>query len=147
MPLKTGMSYQLQNERYIFVLICFLSRLFLSVPHFVILCSGYRFADGIQWKCKEVVDLRFVHLNAAQLPGIFFPKSTDMNLLYKLVGTLFTSCWLLFMCFLFQFIFVLPARYVRMRNFSGKSKQVQAVYRFRNHWSDGKRNAKVRTVN
>ena len=30
--------------------------------------------------------------------------------------------------FFFQFIFVFPARYVRMRNFSGKSKQAEAVY-------------------
>ena len=30
--------------------------------------------------------------------------------------------------FFFQLIFVLPARYVRMRNFSGKFKQTQAFY-------------------
>ena len=43
---------------------------------------------------------------------------------YKLVGILFTS----FHVFFFQLIFVLPARYVRMRNVSGKSKQMQVVY-------------------
>ena len=43
---------------------------------------------------------------------------------------LFTSCSLLSMCFSFSlFIFVLPARYVLMRNFLGKSKQTQTVYR------------------
>ena len=39
----------------------FLSRSFLAVTHFVILCSGYRFTEGI----------RFVHPNAAQLSAIF----------------------------------------------------------------------------
>ena len=33
-----------------------------------------------------------------------------------------------FHVFFFQFIIVLPARYVRMRDFSGKLKQMQAVY-------------------
>ena len=45
----------------------------------------------------------------------------------KLVGTqlsLFTTFPVLFV----QFIFVLLATYVRMRNFTGKSKQMQAVY-------------------
>ena len=40
------------------------------------------------------------------------------------VHWLFTT----FRVFFFQFMFVLPARYVRMRNFSGKSKQAQVVY-------------------
>ena len=83
MLLKIMMAYQLQNEHDIFVCLCvidFLSRSFLAVTHFVILCSGYRFAEGI----------RFVHPNAAQLSGIFFAKSIDMKLVYKLVGTLFT---------------------------------------------------------
>ena len=89
--------------------VCFLSRSFLAVTHFVILCSGYRFAEGIQSNCKEVVDLRFVHPNAGQLSGIFFPKSIDMKLVYKLVGTLFTSCSLLSTCFSFSlFLFCLP---------------------------------------
>ena len=47
--------------------------------------------------------------------------------MYKLLGTqlsLFTTFQVLF----FQFVFVLPARCVRMRIFTGKSKQMQAVY-------------------
>ena len=40
------------------------------------------------------------------------------------MGTLFTS----FHWFFFKLIFVLPARYVRMHNFSGKWKQTQVVY-------------------
>ena len=47
--------------------------------------------------------------------------------MYKLVGTqlsLFTT----FHVFFFQFIFVLPAKYVRMHSFMGKSKQAQVVY-------------------
>ena len=32
------------------------------------------------------------------------------------------------MFYFFQFIFVLPTRYVRMHNFLGKSKQMQAIY-------------------
>ena len=40
------------------------------------------------------------------------------------MGILFTS----FHVFFFQLIFVLPARYVHMRNVSGKSKQMQVVY-------------------
>ena len=72
------------------------------MTHFVILCSGYRLAEVIRQNCKEVVDLRFVHPNAAQLSGIFFSKYTDTKLVYKLVGTLFTSCSLLSAClFLF----------------------------------------------
>ena len=79
--------------------IYFLSRSFLAVTHFVILCSGYRFAEGI----------RFVHPNAAQLSAIFFSKSTDTKLVYKLVGTLFTSSSLLSACFSFSlFFFCLP---------------------------------------
>ena len=42
-----------------------------------------------------------------------------MNFVDKLFTTLHV--------FFFQFIFVLPARYVHMGNFSGKSKQMQAV--------------------
>ena len=45
---------------------------------------------------------------------------------YKVVGTqlsLFTTFCMLF----FQFIFALPARYVRMHNVTGKSKQMQAA--------------------
>ena len=90
------------------------------MTHFI-LCSRYRFADG-----KEVVDLRSVHPNAAQLSGIFFPKFRHRKLVYKLVGTqlsLFTT----FHMFFFQFIFVLPARYVHMHNFMGKLKQTQVV--------------------
>ena len=34
-----------------------------------------------------------------------------------------------FCMFFFWFIFILPTRYVRICNFSGKSKQMQAVYR------------------
>ena len=60
-----------------------------------------------------------------QLSGVFFSKSTDMKLVYILVGTLFTSCSLLSACFS---IFVLPPRYVCMCNFLGKSKQTQVVY-------------------
>ena len=47
--------------------------------------------------------------------------------MYKLVGTqlsLLITVRLLF----FQFVFILPARCVRMGNFTGKSKQMQAVY-------------------
>ena len=89
--------------------IYFLSWSFLAVTHFLILCSGYRFAEGIWQNCKEVVDLRFVHRNAVQLSGIFFPKSTDTKLAYILVWTLFTSCSLLSMCFSFSlFLFCLP---------------------------------------
>ena len=33
-----------------------------------------------------------------------------------------------FRVFFFQFIFVLPARYVPMRNFLGNSEQTQAIY-------------------
>ena len=81
----------------------FYSWSFLAVNHFVILCSGYRLAEGIWKNCKEVVDLRFVHPNAAQLSGIFFPISTDTKLVYKLVGTLFTSCWRVFLSGYFSF--------------------------------------------
>ena len=48
--------------------------------------------------------------------------------MYKLVGTqlsLFTTFHVLF----FQFVFVLPARFARMRNFTEKSKQMEAVNR------------------
>ena len=87
--------------------IYFLSRSFLAATHFFILCSGYRFAEVIRQNCK-VVDLRFVHPNAAQLSGIFFSKSTDTKLVYILVGTLFTSCSLLSACFSFSlFLFCL----------------------------------------
>ena len=87
--------------------IYFLSPPFLSVTHFVIPCSGYRFAEVIRQNCK-VVDLRFVHPNAAQLSGIFFSKSTDKKLVYILVGTLFSSCSLLSACFSFSlFLFCL----------------------------------------
>ena len=48
MLLKTTLAYQLQDECYIFVQIYFLSRLFLAVTNFVILCSGCCFAEGIQ---------------------------------------------------------------------------------------------------
>ena len=47
--------------------------------------------------------------------------------MYKLVGTqlsLFTTFHVLF----FQFVFLLPAKCVRMRNFTGKSKQMHAIY-------------------
>ena len=57
---------------------------------------------------------------------------------YKLVGTqlgLFTT----FHVFFFQFIFVLPARYVHMRNFTGKSKQTQVVYILGAKFSKSKR--------
>ena len=66
-------------------IIYFLSWSFLAVTHFVILCSGYRFAEVIRLNCKEVVDLRFVHPNAAQLPDIFFSKSTDTKLVYSYI--------------------------------------------------------------
>ena len=57
----------------------------------------------------------------------FFPKFTDMKMVYKLLRiqlSLFTT----FHVFFFQFIFVLLARYVRMCNFTGKSEQMQVVY-------------------
>ena len=95
------------------------------MTHFI-LCSGYRFADGIKQSCKEVVDLQFVHPNAAKLSGTFFPKFTDMKLVYKLMGTQLSLFTIFLVCF-FQFISVLPARYMRMRIFMGKSKQTKAV--------------------
>ena len=104
---KITMAYQLQNEHYTFV-----HNLF-SQP-----------ADN---KTKEVLDLPFVHPNAAQLSGIFPPKFTDTKLVYKLVGTQL-SLLATFRVLFFQFVFLLPARYVRMRNFTGKSKQMEAVY-------------------
>ena len=86
------------NITYLCV-IYFISWLFLAVTHFVILCAGYCFAEG----------MRFVHQNAAQLSGIFFSKSADTKLVYKLVGTLFTSCSLLSACFFSSlFLFCLP---------------------------------------
>ena len=89
--------------------IYFLSRSFLAGTHFVILYSGYRFAEGIRSNCKEVVDLQFVHPKSARLSGIFLSKSTGMKLVYKLVGTLFTSCSLFSACFSFSLIlFCLP---------------------------------------
>ena len=66
-------------------IIYFLSWSFLVVTHFDILCSGYRFAEVIRQNCKEVVDLRFVHPNAAQLSDTFFSKSTDTKLLYSYI--------------------------------------------------------------
>ena len=96
------------------------------MTHFI-LCSGYHFADGIQQTCKEVVDLQFVHPNDAKLSGIFFPKITDMKLVYKLMGTQLSLFTTFLVCF-FQFISVLPARYVRMRIFMGKSKQTKVIY-------------------
>ena len=95
------------------------------MTHFI-LRSGYRFADGIKQSCKEVVDLQFVHPNAAKLSGTFFPKFTDMKLVYKLMGTQLSLFTIFLVCF-FQFISVLPARYMRMRIFMGKSKQTKAV--------------------
>ena len=89
--------------------IYFLSQSFLAVTHFVVLCSGYHFAKGIQWNCKGVDDLRFAHPNAVQLSDIFFSKSTDAKLVYKLVGTLVTCCWPLSTAFSFSLIlFCLP---------------------------------------
>ena len=46
MLLKAAMPYQLQNEHM--CVIYFLSRSFVALAHFVILCSGYRFAEGIR---------------------------------------------------------------------------------------------------
>ena len=39
-----------------------------------------------------------------------------------------------FHVFFFQFIFVLPARYVRMHSFTGKSKQAQVIYMEQGKW-------------
>ena len=105
MLLKTTVAYQLQNKHYIFVRYFFSqSTNFLSLTH-LILFPGYRFAIGIQYNCKEVVDLRFVHPNAAQLSDIFFQKFTDTRLVYKLVGV----CSLLSTCSSFSlFLFCLP---------------------------------------
>ena len=47
MLLKTMMHCQLQNEHVIFVFYLFLSRSFLAVTHFVILCLGYCSAEVI----------------------------------------------------------------------------------------------------
>ena len=47
-----------------FCVIYFLSWSFLAVTHFVILCSGYHFAEGIKQNCKEVDDFQFVYPNA-----------------------------------------------------------------------------------
>ena len=108
MLLKTTMVYQWQYEHYIYVCY-FLSWSFSALTHFIILCSGYRLAEDIQQ-----ITVRHI-----------FPKIHRYKIgVYKLVGTLFTN----FHVFFFQLIFVLPARYKRMRNFSGKSKQTQVVY-------------------
>ena len=57
-----------------------------------------------------------------QLSGIFFPKSTDTKLVCI---NWWELCSLVSTCFSF---FFLPAKYVRMSNFSGTSKQAQVVY-------------------
>ena len=101
--MKTTKAYQLQNEHYIFVCYLFSYPVMFSSDPFCCSLLRISFAEGIPWNCKEVVDLRLVHPNAAQLSGIFFSKSTDTKLVYILVGFLFTSCSLLSACFSFSF--------------------------------------------
>ena len=100
---------------------------FLSLTH-LILFPGYRFAIGIQYNCKEVVDLRFVHPNAAQLSDIFFQKFTDTRLVYKLVGV----CSLLSTCSSFSlFLFCLPDMYpcaILRENQNKRKPSILAVY-------------------
>ena len=103
------MAYQLQNEHYIFVRYLFSQPVIFSSDPFCYSLLRISFAEVIPKNCKEVVDLRFVHPNAAQLSGIFFSKSTDTKLVYILVGSLLTSCSLLSACFSFSlFLFCLP---------------------------------------
>ena len=107
--------------------IYFLSQLFSLLIADDLFRSGYRFANDLWQNCKEVVDLRFIHRNAPQLSGIFFVKFTDTKLVYKLVVTQL-NLFITFNVLFFQFSFVLPAIYVRMRNFTGKPKETQVVY-------------------
>ena len=96
------------STKYLCV-IHFLSRSFLAVTHFVILCSGYRFAEVIRSNCKEVADLRFVHPNAAQLT--YFSQNPQIwNLcIYRWELCSLASCSLLSACFFFSlFLLCLP---------------------------------------
>ena len=76
----------------------------------------------------RLVDLRVVHPIAGQPSGIFSQNSQIWNWCINW-WELSETCSLLFHVFFFQFIFVLPARYVCMRNFTGKSKLTQVFYR------------------
>ena len=74
-------------------------------------------------KIKEVVDLQFLHPNAAQPSGMFFPKFTDTKLAYT--GGISVKFVHYFSCVFLSVYFCLPARYVHMHNFAGKPKQTQ----------------------
>ena len=52
-----------------------------------------------------------------------------MEMVYKQVGSQLLSLFTTFHVFFFQFIFVLLARYVRMRDFKEQLKQTQVVYK------------------
>ena len=52
-----------------------------------------------------------------------------MEMVYKQVGSQLLSLSTTFHVFFFQFIFVLLARYVRMRDFKEQLKQTPVVYK------------------
>ena len=123
------MAYQLQNKHYIFVCYLFSQPVNFSSDPFCYSQLTISFCSRYTIKFKEVVDLRFVHPNAAQLQNLtYFSQNPQIQ---NWCIQWWEICSLAVHYFprdFFQFIFVLPARYVRMRNFLGKSKQMQAVY-------------------
>ena len=126
MLLKTTMAYQLQNEHYIFMHYLF------SQPAFFL--SSQQMASFIH--PQDIVSLMvYDKIVRKQLTfnlyipmlrnylAYFFQNSQIQNR-RNLVGAqlnLFTT----FHVFFFRFIFVLPARYMRICNFTGKPKQMQ----------------------
>ena len=92
------------------MLYIFLVSHFQHLNHFLILCSGYRFAEGIQKNYKEVADLHNLYARMMCNCLVYFSQNPQIqNWRIKLVRTLFTSCSLLSTCFPFSlFLFCLP---------------------------------------
>ena len=126
MLLKTMMAYQLQNEHYIFMHYLFSQPVIFGSDPFCYSYSGYHFTELYKKIVRKQLTfdlyIRLLHIWHIFLKihryetGVY----TDGNSVHQLFTT--------FCMFFFQFIFVLPARYVCMHNFLGKSKQTQAVY-------------------